>query len=596
MSIQAFSLTNAAVQSLPKHLLQFAVDQRYDDYTSIDHAVWRFIMRQNGFFLKEFAHKVYFQGLLETGISFDRIPRIEEMNNILGKIGWGAVAVDGFIPPAAFMEFQAYKVLVIACDMRQIHHIEYTPAPDIVHEAAGHAPIIVDREYSNYLQRFGEVGAKAMSSKKDFELYEAIRHLSILKEQPNSDPQEVDKATKLVELGQKNLGEPSEMALLSRLHWWTVEYGLIGTVESPKIYGAGLLSSIGESVSCLESQVKKLPYSVEAADVAFDITTKQPQLFVCRDFKHLREVLEEFAGRMAYRVGGLAGINKAIECKNVVTCEYSSGLQVAGVFSEVLVDGDKNPIYLRTTGPSALAFAHKELPGHGRDYHKDGFGSPIGRWKNTSKAPESLTDGELRELGIIAGEKATLDFASGLIVTGKVDHVLRQDGKLVLISFTDCRAEHGERVLFEPAWGTYDMAVGERVSSVFNGAADHEAYDQVALVPRERTIKVPSDDRRKKLENLYAQVRKIRESKVGYERLGEIWETQQAEHTEDWLLSMEIFEILDAVDQQPQLRAKIEKFLRAKESSTKDLATLISWGFRLVQYHRKDENAAAHAK
>ena len=140
------SYSNAAVAACPKHLLQFAVDQRYDDYTPVDHAVWRFIMRQNIFFLREYAHKVYFQGLLNTGISFDRIPRIQEMNDILSKIEWGAVAVDGFIPPAAFMEFQAYKVLVIACDMRQIHHIEYTPAPDIVHEAAGHAPIIVDRE------------------------------------------------------------------------------------------------------------------------------------------------------------------------------------------------------------------------------------------------------------------------------------------------------------------------------------------------------------------------------------------------------------------------------------------------------------------
>ena len=138
-------MNNAAVAALPKHLLQFAVDQRYDDYTPVDHAVWRFIMRQNVFFLKEYAHKVYFQGLLETGIYFERIPRISEMNEILGRIGWGAVAVDGFIPPAAFMEFQAYKVLVIACDMRQLHHIEYTPAPDIVLEAAGHAPIIVDR-------------------------------------------------------------------------------------------------------------------------------------------------------------------------------------------------------------------------------------------------------------------------------------------------------------------------------------------------------------------------------------------------------------------------------------------------------------------
>jgi len=316
------SYDNAAVAACPKHLLQFAVDQRYDDYTPVDHAVWRFIMRQNIFFLREYAHKVYFQGLLNTGISFDRIPRIQEMNDILSKIEWGAVAVDGFIPPAAFMEFQAYKVLVIACDMRQIHHIEYTPAPDIVHEAAGHAPIIVDREYSKYLQRFGEVGAKAMSSKKDFELYQAIRHLSILKERPNADSKEVEEATKLVEHRQKTLGEPSEMALLSRLHWWTVEYGLIGTLEVPKIYGAGLLSSIGESVSCLEPEVKKISYSIDAMNTAFDITTRQPQLFVCRDFEHLKDVLEEFASKMAYQVGGLEGINKA--CKSAAFSPKSS--------------------------------------------------------------------------------------------------------------------------------------------------------------------------------------------------------------------------------------------------------------------------------
>ena len=590
MSIQPFSLTNPAVQSLPRHLLQFAVDQRFDDYTPIDHAVWRFIMRQNSFFLKEFAHKVYFQGLLETGISFERIPHIEEMNNILGTIGWGAVAVDGFIPPAAFMEFQAYRVLVIACDMRQIHHIEYTPAPDIVHEAAGHAPIIVDREYSDYLQRFGEVGARAMSSKKDFELYEAIRHLSILKEQPNTDPKETEEATKLVEQRQKDLGAPSEMALLSRLHWWTVEYGLIGTLEQPKIYGAGLLSSIGESVSCLEPNVKKIAYSIDAVHVPFDITTKQPQLFVCRDFKHLREVLEEFASTMAYRVGGLEGIHKAIDCHNVTTCQYSSGLQVTGVFTEVETDKANEPVYLRSTGPSALAIEHKQLAGHGRDYHKDGFGSPIGRWKGSAKAPETLTDDELRQLGIVEGQTASLEFVSGIVVQGRIDKIVRQNGQLVVITFSNCTARHGDRILFDPAWGAYDMAVGERVSSVFNGAADKDSYNAVALGPRERTIKVRSDATRQKLENLYAQVRKIRESKIGYERLGEIWETQQAEHLEDWLLSMEIFEILETTDQQPALKARAAMFLKAKEGSTKDLSTLISWGFRLVNYHQKPES------
>ncbi len=570
-------MNSPAVAALPKHLLQFAVDQRYDDYTPVDHAVWRFIMRQNIFFLKEYAHKVYFQGLLETGISFERIPRISEMNDILSKIGWGAVAVDGFIPPAAFMEFQAYKVLVIACDMRQIHHIEYTPAPDIVHEAAGHAPIIVDREYSNYLQRFGEVGAKAMSSRTDFELYEAIRHLSILKEQPDSDPKEVEEATRKVEYGQKNLGNPSEMALLSRLHWWTVEYGLIGTMENPKIYGAGLLSSIGESVSCLEPAVKKIPYSVGAAQTAFDITTKQPQLFVCRDFQHLSDVLEEFASKMAFYVGGLEGINKAIECKSVTTCQYSSGLQVSGVFTDVLADSKGEPSYLRSTGPSALAFQNKELSEHGRGYHKDGFGSPIGTWKET----------ELRE-----GEAARLEFESGVTVEGKVEKLLRRDGNLLLVSFSSCTAKMGDHILFDPAWGTYDMAVGEKIVSVFNGAADKDAYNEVALVPKERTIKHPSDAKRRKLENLYKQVRDIRARKTGYERLGEIWETQKAEHPNDWLLSMEIFEILDELDEQPSLKQKVKAFLEDKKTKTKDLSTLISWGFRLVEYHKQGIHTA----
>jgi phenylalanine-4-hydroxylase len=189
-----------------------------------------------------------------------------------------------------------------------------------------------------------------------------------------------------------------------------------------------------------------------------------------------------------------------------------------------------------------------------------------------------------------------LVFGSGVIVTGRVDKVLRRDDKLVLISFSDCTVEYRDRILFEPSWGTYDMAVGARISSVFNGAGDKDAYSQVALVPRERTIKVPSDAKRKKLENLYAQVRNIRENKLGYERLGEIWETQQAEHPNDWLLSMEIFEILETTNQQPQLKAKIEKFLNEKKAATKDLTTLIGWGFRLVEYHNKPEfQAAIHA-
>ena len=233
-----------------------------------------------------------------------------------------------------------------------------------------------------------------------------------------------------------------------------------------------MLSSIGESVSCLEPGVKKIPYSIEAQTYAFDITTKQPQLFVCRDFQHLKDVLEEFASTMAFKIGGLEGINKAIECNNVTTCEYSSGLQVSGVFTEVVTDENNSPIYLRTTGKTALAFRDKELAGHGIDHHSDGFGSPIGKWKQTTTSPELLTNDQLHALGIVEGRKAKIEFLGGVIVSGKVEGILRRDGKLVLITFSNCTTKHGDRVLFDPEWGVFDMAVGERISSVFNAAAD----------------------------------------------------------------------------------------------------------------------------
>lgn len=98
------------------------------------------------------------------------------------------------------------------------------------------------------------------------------------------------------------------MALIRNLHWWTVEYGLIGTLDDPKIYGAGLLSSIGESAWCMTDKVKKLPYDIKAAFQDFDITKPQPQLFVTPNFAHLSLVLEEFANTMALRAGGLNGI------------------------------------------------------------------------------------------------------------------------------------------------------------------------------------------------------------------------------------------------------------------------------------------------
>ncbi len=573
---------NENIRRLPNHLRQFIVDQNYERYTPVDHAVWRYVMRQNYNFLREYAHLIYFDGLEKTGIGVERIPSILEMNDILARIGWAAVTVDGFIPPAAFMEFQEYRVLVIAADIRQIEHVEYTPAPDIIHEAAGHAPIIADQQYADYLQQFGAVGAKAMSSRKDFELYEAIRHLSILKEAHTSSPAEIKRAEEDVAFKQANLGKPSEMALVSRLHWWTVEYGLIGTLDKPKIYGAGLLSSIGESANCIKPTVKKIPYTIDAANYAFDITTQQPQLFVTPSFEHLSDVLSDFASRMAYKVGGLEGVKKAIECNNTCTCQYSSGLQVSGTFSEVLLDDRGDLAYLRTNSPTDLAFANKELPGHDKQYHCDGFGSPVGKLRHHPVPLENCSEGELEHLGIVIGRKSELIFESGVIVKGTVANILHREGKAIVVSFDDCKVTFNGSVLFDPAWGNYDMAVGAKITSVFSGAADKDAFDQVPIVPKERTIKVTYDQQRLSLHTLYQQVRDCRENKKNYDNLRGIWSKLQTEHKTDWLLSMEILEILHKTGLLPVIATEIRSFLERRAREEESLTKMIEDGFHLI--------------
>jgi len=152
-----------AVDRLPQHLKQYIDQQNYDQYTQRDHAVWRYILRQNVsyFASKGYAVPEYAHGLKLTGIPLDTIPRISEMDASLEKFGWGAVPVCGFIPPIAFLEFQSHGVLPIAHNMRNINHIGYTPAPDIVHESAGHAPILVNEVYADYLKRYAEVAKKS---------------------------------------------------------------------------------------------------------------------------------------------------------------------------------------------------------------------------------------------------------------------------------------------------------------------------------------------------------------------------------------------------------------------------------------------------
>jgi len=575
---------NPQVAKLPRHLKQFIVDQHYEHYTPVDHAVWRYVMRQNYAYLKDVAYYPYIPGLQKAGLTIEKIPDLQEMNNALAQIGWGAVTVDGFIPPAAFMEYQAYRVLVIAADIRQLKHIEYTPAPDIIHESAGHAPIIADKDYHEYLSYFGSIGAKAMFSAQDFELYEAIRALSILKEMPDADHEEITKAEALVTYRQEHIGEPSEMALLSRLHWWTVEYGLIGPLDNPKIYGAGLLSSIGESASCMQADIAKLSYTIDAINYTYDITKTQPQLFVTPTFQNLIDVLEEFANTMSFRRGGVYGLQKAVDSKNTCTAVYSSGLQVSGTFAN-FAQQNNQPIFIKTTGPSILSVDNKQLQGHGKNYHKDGFSSPVGKLKGHEKPLEDFKLEDLDAAKIDVGEIANLIFQSGITVSGRVKSIAINDDKIQLICFTDCTVKDAEEnILFDPSWGVYDMAVGEKITSVFCGAADKEAFEEIVYKSNTNTVHVQYDDNIIELHKVYQQVRDLRQSHSAYVDLNKIWQTLQTNHSDDWLCALELLEILDHEEIEPQLADEIKAFLDNKASNEPELKKLINDGLYLIKH------------
>lgn len=572
---------------LPPHLRKYVVEQNYDKYTPVDQAVWRYILRQLKAFLSLHAHECYSDGLQKTGIDVERIPRIAEVSQQLQKFGWRALPVSGFIPPAAFMELQSLGVLPVASDMRSLDHLLYTPAPDIVHEAAGHAPILIHPEFSAYLRQYAQVAKKAIISKEDLDIYEAIRELSDLKENPASTDQEIKNAELHLEKVSKNVSHISEASELSRMNWWTAEYGLIGQLDNPKIFGAGLLSSVGESKWCLSPKVKKIPLSIDCLKMTYDITEPQPQLYVAPDFNTLTRVLDEMAEQMAFKVGGLKGLQKAIQAQSVNTVQLNSGLQISGQVIESIRDHQGQIAYIQLQGPCQLAYQDNELPNQGKSHHPQGFGTPVGFFKAApTKCPSTLTESEWTALNANVGKTARFEYTSGVIVTGVVKSRLVKNGRTVLITLQEARAELQGRLLFAPEWGLFDMAVGSSVTSVFGGPADREAYGELTDFIAKR-VPTPSYSKNELSRHaLYSSVRSARESKItGSElakKLDGVFNELQAHFSTDWLLLLELYELLNTRAPHENLKTEVLQVLRTLGSKDEKTKGLIEDGLSLA--------------
>lgn len=291
------AVNTAETSSLENLISQYAISQDYQAYTAENHKTWQHATAELEGVLVGNTAVDYQAAFEQTGMSVDSVPSLESINSALARFGWQAIVVEGFIPPDVFMTLQANQVLPITKSIRTESQLGYTPIPDILHEAAGHLPMLYHEEYRRFLRTLGEIGASVQLTELDMRLYERQKALAELEATGDASPRQLDSIrTEIRQAVERANGQPTSTARrVARFHWWTVEYGLIGPEH--QIYGAGLLSSVQEARRFRDAPHLRL--SIDCCEQSFDIDNVQPIYYVADSWDHLHQELESLGNRVA---------------------------------------------------------------------------------------------------------------------------------------------------------------------------------------------------------------------------------------------------------------------------------------------------------
>jgi phenylalanine-4-hydroxylase len=226
------------------------IEQPWDQYTATDHQVWATLFERQQKILVGRASDEFLRTQQTMGMSAHQIPKFDDLNRMLrAATGWELIGVEGLLPELTFFDHLANRRFPVTWWIRKPEQLDYLAEPDLFHDLFGHVPLLMNPVFADYMQAYGQGGVKA-----------------------------------------HGIG-PEALVNLTRLYWYTVEFGLIRDAGGLRIYGAGILSSKGESIHCLESDApNRIGFDLERImRTRYRIDTYQKTYFVIDSYDQLMD-------------------------------------------------------------------------------------------------------------------------------------------------------------------------------------------------------------------------------------------------------------------------------------------------------------------
>ncbi len=238
--------------------------QVYEAYTEEDHKVWKILFERQIVNLPKAATKEYHVGLEKINFTADRIPNFEETNEILRSLtGWELVAVEGIVDDKLFFELMSNKKFPATTWLRKMSELDYLEEPDMFHDVFAHVPLLTNQAFVDFLQAISSIGHEYADDRVAIDL-------------------------------------------LSRVYWFTVEFGLIRENGEPRIYGAGILSSAGETDFSLGTEPKHFEYHVEQIlNTPYRKDIFQDRYFIVDSYEQLFDSIDEIKNGLTEKLNKL---------------------------------------------------------------------------------------------------------------------------------------------------------------------------------------------------------------------------------------------------------------------------------------------------